>query len=320
MNILFQKALNFSRTQYYNIFKPSCAFTGRPKLGLNIEYGNKIIKDALLGDKPVMIARLGTTETGAVINYLGVKAGERNILRYITWRQPPWWWNGTAKKYMATGAGFFPTTDENLTRFGELMLEDLPQADILVTLTWAEEYFKEYFVQAKRITLPSMEPYFSVNPWTHALKGKKVLVIHPMVDTFRKQYERIDKVWPDGLIPRFELLTIKAVQSVAGEKTKFDDWFEALEWMKEEISKVNFEVAIIGCGAYGFPLAAHVKRLGKKAVHMGGATQLLFGVKGKRWEVDPTQPFRNFMNEYWVRPDALETPQNAQLVEGACYW
>lgn len=165
-----------------------------------------------------------------------------------------------------------------------------------------------------------MEPYFSVNPWTHALKGKKVLVVHPMVETFKKQWFVKDKIWPDGLMPDFELLTLKAVQSVADENTVFNDWFEALDWMKDEISRIDFDIALIGCGAYGFPLSAYVKRLGKKVVHMAGATQLLFGVRGRRWEKDPYQPFTNFMNNYWVRPDALETPQKAELVEGACYW
>jgi hypothetical protein len=320
MNILFQKALNFSRTQYFNIFKPVYAFTGRPRLGLNIEYGNKIVKEALLSDKPVMIARIGTTENATLLNYLGVKNGKRSILGYITWRQHAWWWNGTAKKYLPIGAGFFPPTDEDLEKFCELMLEDLSQADILVTLTYAEEYLKDYFIQAKRVTLPSMEPYFSINPWTHALKGKRVLVVHPMVETFKKQWLDKDKIWPDGLMPDFELLTIKAVQSVAGENTVFNDWFEALDWMKDEISRVDFDIAIIGCGAYGLPLSAYVKRLGKKVVHMAGATQLLFGVRGRRWEKDPYQPFTNFMNDYWVRPDALETPQKAEMVEGACYW
>ena len=122
------------------------------------------------------------------------------------------------------------------------------------------------------------------------------------------------------MMPDFELLTVKAVQSLAGEPTGYKDWFEALDWMKYEIGKAEFDIAIIGCGAYGFPLAAHVKRLGKKAIHMAGATQLLFGVKGKRWEKDPSQPFTNFMNEYWVRPDDSEKPINAIMVEGACYW
>jgi len=26
------------------------------------------------------------------------------------------------------------------------------------------------------------------------------------------------------------------------------------------------------------------------------------------------------MNEYWVKPDKDETPQNADIVEGGCYW
>jgi len=320
MNILIQKALNFSRKQYYNIFRPKYAYSGKPKLVTNIEYGNKLVKEALLNEKPVMIARMGTTECGALLNYLGVKEGRKNFSRYITWKQQAWWWNGTAKKYLQIGAGFFPTTDENLTKFGELMLNDLKYVDVLITLTYAEEYLRDYFQNAKRITLPSMEPFFSINPWTHALEGKRVLVVHPMVDTFKKQYKIINKVWPDGMMPEFKLLTIKAVQTIAGEKSKFSDWFEALEWMKNEISKTDFDICLIGCGAYGFALAAHVKRLGKKAVHMGGSLQLLFGVKGKRWEIDPTQPFKNFMNEYWVRPGSEETPKNKHMVEGGCYW
>lgn len=209
---------------------------------------------------------------------------------------------------MQTNAGFFTTTDENLEKFGELMLNDLKEVDILIALTDLEEYLKEYFIQAKRITLPSMEPFFSINPWTHALKNKKVLVIHPFVDTFKKQWEIREKIRPDGLIPEFELLTLKAVQSLGGRHDKFKDWFDAFDWMKDEITKIEFDVCIIGAGAYGFPLAAHVKRMGKKAVHMGGSTQLLFGVRGARWERDPSQPFTNFMNQYWVRPDSNETP------------
>ena len=53
--------------------------------------------------------------------------------------------------------------------------------------------------------------------------------------------------------------------------------------MENEIDKHDYEVCLIGCGAYGLPLAAHVKKQGKKAIHIGGALQLLFGIMGKRW-------------------------------------
>ena len=55
-------------------------------------------------------------------------------------------------------------------------------------------------------------------------------------------------------------------------------------------------------GAYGMLLA--------------GATQILFGIMGKRWE----NTTRHAVNEYWVRPLEEETPKNAGKVEGGCYW
>ena len=44
--------------------------------------------------------------------------------------------------------------------------------------------------------------------------------------------------------------------------------------------KFDFDVALIGCGAYGFPLAAKLKTAGKQAIHLGGVLQALFGIKG----------------------------------------
>ena len=80
---------------------------------------------------------------------------------------------------------------------------------------------------------------------------------------------------------------------------------------------MDFDIAIIGCGAYGFHLAAHVKRIGKKAVHLGGATQALFGIIGKRWENNKVS---FYINENWIRPLLEEIPENANTVEGGCYW
>ena len=67
----------------------------------------------------------------------------------------------------------------------------------------------------------------------------------------------------------------------------------------------------------------------KKAIHMGGATQLLFGIKGNRWE-DPMYGVKEWglpagfypkmFNEYWIKPGEEGRPKNAEQVEGACYW
>ena len=58
-------------------------------------------------------------------------------------------------------------------------------------------------------------------------------------------------------------------------------------------------------------------------MHLGGATQLLFGIRGKRWEDENYNKQYNYsalMNEYWVRPSEDEIPDGAKKVEGACYW
>jgi len=58
--------------------------------------------------------------------------------------------------------------------------------------------------------------------------------------------------------------------------------------------------------------------LGEKAIHIGGGTQLLFGIKGKRW--DDYKPAARYYNQYWVRPLPEETPENAKKVENGIYW
>jgi hypothetical protein len=90
--------------------------------------------------------------------------------------------------------------------------------------------------------------------------------------------------------------------------------------MKSEIDKTEYDICIIGCGAYGLPLAAHVKRMGKKSIHLGGVTQLLFGIKGKRWEEYIVWPYMNLFNEHWIRPGERSSVKNGNSVEGGCYW
>ena len=89
---------------------------------------------------------------------------------------------------------------------------------------------------------------------------------------------------------------IKAPQTLPGDSYSFSNWFETLDALTEETYKLDFDIALIGCGAYGFPLASRIKNLGKKSIHLGGATQVMFGIKGKRW--DQRSRFMNLYNEF----------------------
>ena len=151
------------------------------------------------------------------------------------------------------------------------------------------------------------------------LNEKKVLVVHPFSKTITEQYKRHDRLFANkDILPDFELITLKAVQSIGGTEVPFTTWFDALDFMCNKISNTDFDVAIIGAGAYGMPLASFVKSIGKKAVHLGGATQMLFGIRGKRWDKQALQ--QNLYNQYWVRASKNETPDNFKAVEKGCYW
>lgn len=303
-----------------------------PPCEFDRQRANDLIFSLLSSDKPCMISRFGTGEIGIVNNYLTVHSSDSTIkrcLNYITDNTGLPWWDTLVYRSMHLNAGIFPENINTLDRFSERYLQDIPEIDLLGSFNYAER-FMPLRPDVINVHLECLYPFFVERPWTRVLKGKKVLVVHPFVDTIFHQHQIHGKLFEHPLVyPDYELLTVKAVQSNAGAEVPFVDWFEALRYMEDQISKIDFDFAIIGCGAYGLPIAAHVKRLGKKAIHLGGGSQLLFGIKGKRWDNDayhwPNLPqlytnYSSLYNEFWTRPNEAETPKSAARVEGACYW
>ena len=270
--------------------------------------GSAIIIEDLSNDKPSMIARFGSTEIKAI------------LFPYFPWPVSSLLGNRIQTR-MEVLSGFYPSNSKTIKRFSKLMIEDMKELDILASWRIEERFLERFYPQTTKIALSDLEPYLQKNPWSQVLEGKKILVVHPFNTTIEQQYfkHRQDLFSDKRVLPEFKSLeTIKAVQTIAGNKSEFADWFEALDYMKSEIDKKDFDIAIIGCGAYGFPLAAHVKRMGKKAIHLGGPTQMLFGIKGKRWL--ESEKFQPIINEYFVFPAHEDIPQNADKVEGGCYW
>jgi hypothetical protein len=312
--------LKLGRKAYSLVFPVKSEYVGNNRMYSNKSYSNDLIYKYLISDEPCMISRFGSTEMNCVANYIGVRDLKKDWVGYIKGKSLPWWWESATINQMKICAGFFSPEIIHIERFCELMIEDVKSVDILGSWLQEEVLFDDSLQGAKRVPLEDLEPFFSPNPWTRALKNKKVLVVHPFADTIERQYQKRELLFDNELLPDFELITIKAVQSAAGEKPEYDTWFDALDAMKMAIDSVDFDICIIGCGAYGLPLAAHVKRQGKKAVHLGGVTQMLFGIKGKRWEQFIAWPYANMFNEYWIRPGQEEKPKSAALIEGACYW
>lgn len=284
---------------------------------------NKMIYNLLVSSKPCMIARFGSTELDTIINYIGMK--EPNLLTCLLGESPKWWWTKHQFDRIRDLSGFINPTYDTLLKFSKLMIADMQYVDILGSWRQEELLFSRELSKAQKVKLIYLEPFWSEKPWTKALKGKKVLVIHPFAKSILKQYEKREKIFPQReILPTFSSLNvIQSVQSIGGV-CEYKDWFDALLSMEKQMDKIEYDVCLIGCGAYGFPLAAHAKRTGHKAIHLGGSLQLLFGIAGKRW-FDPKNTrlysvYKDLLNENWVYPEMTEKPKGADKVEGGCYW
>lgn len=305
-----------------------------PACELSRSAANEIIYNMMCNHDPIMIARLGSTELITINNYLCItekKPFIKKIWDYISDKTHLPWWQRNNFKFMKIYSGVFPPTEDTMVKFSQLYLKDIPHIDLLGS--W--QYYEKFLPLSKSVVnvhLETLYPFFVDNPWTSSLKGKKVLVVHPFEDTIKQQYLRKDKLFSNpNILPDFELITLRAIQSAADENSSFNSWFDALDHMKNQIKNIDFDICLLGCGAYGLPLAAYVKQLGKKSLHFGGGLQLLFGIKGKRWD-DPdylkaygipeyfSESYASLYNEYWIRPLATDTPKTAKKLDGATYW
>lgn len=181
----------------------------------------------------------------------------------------------------------------------------------------------------KQIFSRTLEPFYqlqeNIKPWTHYLLGKKVLIINSFVDSFKKQLDNNFQIFKDPNKKIFldgqEFIFYKSFQTIAGNHIH-NDWFETFKIMCNDISKLDFDIALLGCGGYGLPLCNFIKNnLKKSAIYVGGGLQLLFGVIGQRWENrDIWKKIIEENDTKFINPSGDEICNNYKNIEDGCYW
>ena len=271
------------------------------------EQGTECIKEKLKAETPFMYCRLGAEESRTVLKWMNHQPYEERNIHNIMYN-----------------AGVFPNDKKSIDKFCQVYTQALKQTDGIFVWGCLGEHkiIKKFTPKNRQIIKDSCNYFLLLNDvWTTALEGRKVLIVHPFIDTIEKQYEKRELLFKNKKLPTFKSLCyVRTVQSNAGENENvdFDSWFEALEYMKKEIETKDFEVALIAGGAYGIPLAAHVKDMGKQAIHIASNLQILFGIRGKRW--DDWSEWAVHFNEHWCYPSESETPKRKDAVEGGSYW
>ena len=265
--------------------------------------GNDIISSYFLSSQPFMVSRAADIAC--------------KIASCVIFKKIPIFEH--LKKQALVNMGVYPNDEDNLQKFAHDYCDSIKNVDVMGV--WAVPDYdwlvNTYCPQAHYTRLWGLEPYHHPNPWSEHLRNKKVLVIHPFEQSIINNYKNRDQLFENkNVLPKFELKTIKAEQNLSNKNSNY---FESMQRMQDRIASVDFDIAIIGCGASGLPIASFIKKeLHKTAIHMGGATQILFGIIGRRWEAYPQT--RKLINQHWTRPLPEEIPDSAMLVEGGCYW
>ena len=260
-----------------------------------LELQNIYIQKLLENNKNVSIGKIGANELNSIIN-LDVN---QNFLFY--------------------NVGIFPNNKDIMKKYLNLLKLAIKDLDIIAI--WGNNLNLQKQLsnnKSVKVELRALEPYYHNNFWSKILYNKKVLVISPFTDTITEQYKKKDLIWNNNILPKFHLITLKFPLSHGLLNTGYESFLDLLNNYKDKIKEINFDIALIGCGGYSLLLCQYIKLLNKSAFHLGGALQILFGIKGGRW--DNHEVISNFFNKYWVRPNKNETPKNKNIIEDSAYW
>jgi len=283
-----------------------------------IDTGAARIKKLVQSGKPFFVGRNGTIEIQTIQYYLGRRD------------QP---YPEQIREYIERNAGVFPATDASLDAWCRAYIKALEELDGVAagwyesTKMFEDRLLKTSAESAFRCPLRSIEPYY-VEPglqWTRALEGKRVCVVSSFTKTIQSQL-KVATVWtgenklmlPYSVDWSFVQTGYSPRLGLGKCEWHVPSWDAAVNSVVEQVVATRADIALIGCGGLGMVMAAELKRRGVSAIVMGGAIQVLFGMKGRRWSTHSV--ISKFWNDAWVWPADDEVPGGSQEVEGGCYW
>jgi hypothetical protein len=284
---------------------------------ITAEQFNAEVAEAIRSGRPILVGRPGSFEAQICNDYLRFR---HHKLRAGSYSEK------VRRSVEAAHRDGFPLrSDHDLDVFAEAYMQAAIQSDVLAV--WQLGLIGHEFLLRHTPTLVGLsdiDPTFchlrGIEPWTTSLEGKRVLVVHPFKESIEEQFKnraRIKTV--NEIMPEFDLQVVVPPQTYAGwQPGEGETWATLLQRTTAEIASHDFDVAIVAAGPYGLPIAAFVKAMGRPAIHLGGATQLLFGIRGRRW--DDRDDFNRAFDDSWVRPLPIEVPPQSGRFEKSPYW
>lgn len=153
---------------------------------LNDNSANQSIATVILNGRSALISRFGSTEAEFCAEFI---RGDTRLAS--TWKSSDNLWKLS---------GVFPKTNRQLSDFFNVYTGAAKEMDYCgvrcesVEFTYwrlEEECFSLFSSSSNPYNIEVLSAIFIDNPWTLALRGKRVVIIHPFAETIRSQLLRL---------------------------------------------------------------------------------------------------------------------------------
>ena len=249
---------------------------------------------AIVSKEPLSVVRMGNVEITALLQEQGIYS------------------------QMYTNAGFYGSPDIYL-KWKNKYVKAILNSDVILDVFTCPSFIIQGDLMVK---LNSWKPTLPYNEdpiyWAKLLEmiNEPVGVVSFFKADITRQLGKMDKIWNLPKLKNKNIVVVKAFNTIKGNEPH-ENWLKTFVELQKRVDKhPHIRIWLVSCGCYGLPLCDYIKSKGCRAIYVGGLLQLLFGLKGKRW--DERKEVVKYYNKHWRYPE--EKPANAEHVEGGCYW
>jgi hypothetical protein len=269
-----------------------------------------LLDSCLTSGDPLFLSRIGGSDTELIMKYrqlnfdiglipleLQVKVKERNGFydKKNDFRNFEQYVNILHEAYLNSSNHFFVCNSDWL----QVFFPDFAPMKYRVNINSEESYYSlinemDSHRQGNLFLYPYNfvenivnNPYTLFNLFASILKYKKVLVISPFSESVLANKHNSVKFFRNYEYPDFELTTVNVPITYSGmplDAYPHLNWVDTLNYIKECVSAINFDIALLSCGSYSMPIGSYISNsLRKKSIYVGGVLQLYFGIIGGRY-------------------------------------
>jgi hypothetical protein len=236
-------------------------------------------------------------------------------------------------KHFLKNTGLFPVTHNFVLQYGRFYIEHVKSLDCVglwVRQELEPEIINYYQLKNKFIRFTDLEFDMSIpnnesNCYLQYFRDRKILLICPFAELLkiRATKEIFEGVWSNTGKKWFSPQYVDYLEFPYGFSNdthkKYSNAIDLFEYIKSEINKKDFDIALIAAAGLAIPIASYIKNIGKIAISLGGILQILFGVIGGRWRNHEFWQ-NNYFNSWWIDMPDKYRPKETDVCDIGAYW